>query len=213
MRDAENLERLERMSIAFVSEGEVSRTDMRRAIYTERVENTFTKTRREFSLRSAIFRIWCDTIDGMIVSNFDRVMFNIGFFFMTIGLLCSFLWVFFFAGFVTYGTIFPLIELIKRTNFPLEGNVELAFYLTCVHLFLMVFLLSLSPAVYRFQSTRHDVIDIKGFPGIFYDVMVVKEIHKRFVKEIDKREIHRVLDYRFGNDIALYIKSFIDDSS
>jgi hypothetical protein len=213
VEDYVQLERLSQSLMAIDNSNNNARSEIRRVVLNEHVDSTFSRTRKEFSLRSAIFRTWIDSVEGVIVSWDDLLLFYLGFFFMIIGILCTIAWAFSFTGFVVYGILYPIIEIIQRSFSPMDGALLLPFYLTIVYISLLLVLVMLLPSVYRFQSTRHDIVDVKGFPGVFYDVCVVREIHKRFVAEIDKREIERVLDYRFGRDIMMLIKSYNNEDS
>jgi hypothetical protein len=62
----------------------------------------------------------------------------------------------------------------------------------------------------KFKSYQINTVNIKNFPSIFYCIDVVKEINKRFIKENTKREIDKMLNYKFGEDIERLINSFID---
>lgn len=87
----------------------------------------------------------------------------------------------------------------------------LSYYLTICYISLLVLLLILLPPVLKFKSYQINTVNIKDFPENFYCIDVIKEINKRFIKENNKREIDKMLNYKFGEDIERLINSFIDE--
>lgn len=113
-----------------------------------------------------------------------------------------------FAVFVVYGCVYPLARMF--TAFSNQNPVELlAVTLTVIYMALLVCLFLLCPFVWRYHTFRSDIVSLNGFPQDFYSVVVVKELHRRFVTHIDLVMIERALDYAFGIDIARYILEFV----
>ena len=128
---------------------------------------------------------------------------------MVIGLLCVILFIPVFLVFVCYAMIYPIIQL----SVSLAKNTaisSLSYALTLIYISLLVLLMCLGPVVYKFQSLRVDIVDIKHFPGIFYEISTIRELHKRFVHDIDTKAVDKWLDIRFGRDMVREIKSYID---
>lgn len=133
-------------------------------------------------------------------------MLCIGLSFMVIGLICTILFIPSFITFAIYGFLYPILKL----SF-MEGSLPLLpVILTVAYLVLLAMLGVLAPFVYRFQSLRADIVDVKGFPGIFYaDVSVIRELHLRFNRDIDAKAMEIFLDAKFGRDILREIKSYV----
>ena len=132
----------------------------------------------------------------------------LGMAFMGVGLLCAALFVPVFVVFVVYALLYPIIQLCVHLAAGRAISV-LAYTLTVVYLFLLSLLAVLSPFVYRFQSLRVDIIDVKHFPGVFYEMPTLRELHRRFVLEIDRRTVDTYMDAKFGRDMVREIYSYV----
>jgi hypothetical protein len=127
------------------------------------------------------------------------VMFYSGMVFMSLGLCNALLFIPAFCLFITYGALYPIIQLIaflSLSSSSSESNL-LSLILTSAYVFFLILLLLLAPLVSQFQLFRTDVVDLKEFPIEFYHPAVVKEIHRRFNAELDRKafEDRYVEDY------------------
>ena len=146
----------------------------------------------------------------------DRVMFYSGMTFMWIGLVSAALWTPTFIACALYGGLYPIIQLGVHLSRPgeeglLATSALLQHALSLVYICLLLVLLSLLPLVYRFQLFRTDLVDMKNFPRAFYDPCVVRELHRRFNAEVDRRAFERFLDIKLGDDMIRYIKGYVDN--
>lgn len=144
--------------------------------------------------------------EGLILV--DRVIMALGMVFMTVGLLCAALFAPVFIVFVFYALVYPIIQLSVHLAAG-RGVSLLAYTLTLVYIFLLSVLAALAPFVYRFQSLRVDVIDIRHFPGVFYELPTLRELHRRFVLEVDRRIVATYMDAKFGRDMVREIYSYV----
>lgn len=141
------------------------------------------------------------------------VMFYCGMFFMFIGLCNALLFIPAFCLFITYGTLYPIIQLIaflSISSSSSESNL-LSIILTSVYLFFLGLLLLLAPLVSQFQLFRTDIVDLKEFPIEFYQPVVVKEIHRRFNAELDRRHFEDFIIGKLGHDMLRYIQEYVED--
>lgn len=109
----------------------------------------------------------------------DKLIVAFGMGLMLVGLLCMALFIPVFLAFVVYAVLYPLIQLVVQLRGGgLSGT--LAVILTLIHFVLLLLLAALAPLIYSFQSLRIDIIDIKNFPGLFYEKHTIQELHKRY---------------------------------
>lgn len=116
-------------------------------------------------------------------------------------------WIPSFVLFVLYGIIYPIIKLCQFY----EDGTLLSIYLSLIYCFCIVLLIGLLPSVLRYQSRILDIVDVSRLPNNFYQVCVVKEIHRRFVTHIDRKIVFHHLEQRCGIDIARYIFEFLEN--
>ena len=150
-------------------------------------------------------------------------------------LLVALAWVPTTAAFLAYGAVYPFIPLAagrctssssggggsqdtaagtnSSTGYADAGHHELQCALTGIYLGTVCLLCCLAPAVYRFQLLWADLVDVKGFPPLFYQHAreggVVAELWTRYRKAVDKRALERVLDARLGSQLSCYARKFI----
>jgi hypothetical protein len=180
------------------------------------------KLQKQLADRSAIFMtLFTEAPEGQaqgaregVVG--DAALFYTGMVFMFIGILSTVLWVPTFLACAVYGGLYPVIQLGLHLGGPnaqeLLGHSHLLQHaLSLVYILLILLLGCMVPFVYRFQLFRTDLVDLKNFPGVFYDVRVVRELHRRFIADVEKQRFERFLDNRFGDDIMKYIKGYIEN--
>jgi hypothetical protein len=190
-----------------------ARSRLRRALLTQGLEARLEGVKQTLARRSALFRMLFYSQHGDVTVAFtcaDKLMCAIGIACMVVGLLCIALFVPVFLVFVCYAMAYPVIQLVYHfvQSNPISG---VAFALTVIYVALLVLLVLLGPVVYSFQSLRVDIIDIKHFPGIFYEKPTIQELHNRFVRDIDTRAVEKYMDAKFGRDMVGEIKSFLVD--
>lgn len=175
---------------------------------------------RQLANRSAIFMtLFMDAPEeprGGEGMSGDAALFYTGMVFMFVGLISTILWVPTFLACAVYGGLYPAIQLGVHLSGPnaqefLGHEHLLQHALSLVYIILMLLLGCMLPLVYRFQLFRTDIVDLKNFPGVFYDVRVVREVHRRFIADVEKQKVEEFLDSKFGVDIMKYIKGYVDN--
>lgn len=137
----------------------------------------------ELAKRSALFRILLYSEHADITPLFavsDKCLVAVGVVLMVVGLLCMLLFAPVFLLFVSYAVLFPLIQLGLHISNGTLVVTSLSSVLSIVYSASMLALCMLAPVVYSFQSLRIDIIDIRHFPGIFYELPTLKELHRRY---------------------------------
>lgn len=194
-----------------------ARSAVRSAHVNYAMQSRYVRLKRELSKRSAIFyalfsQTEAETRDADTSLRIKkRILFYVGMVFMWIGMIAFVLLVPCFLASTVLGVLFPVIQLLRGVI--TEGVSSITFvsiFLTIAYSCLILGLLLLIPFVGEFQLFRTDVVNLTGFPPIFYEVATVKEIHSRFVQEVDSRILDKNLDNWFGMDVALLIKSFVE---
>jgi len=113
----------------------------------------------------------------------------------------GFFWVLVTICHVVYGVFFPFFQLGHCFNSDFN-DVKIQCTLTFGNLFFFVILLILCPFVYKFQILQYaDLMNIRGFPSVFYSTSILEEIKSRY-------EIIDLLIEHFG-DVAQDIMSFL----
>jgi hypothetical protein len=156
---------------------------------------------RELVKRSALFRILLYSEHADVTGAFgllDRFIVFLGICFMLFGLLCLALFVPIFLVFVCYAVLYPIIQscvYLTSSNSSIGGEQVsmLAYTLSIIYISLLFLLCLLAPRVYSFQSLRIDIMEIKNFPGIFYELPTLRELHKRYLYILINTTIHQYL--------------------
>lgn len=211
-----------------------ARQTIRQSALQNSISNIWKRTRRDLALRSALFyRLeisqnpsFRQPIQGTEQANerqelINRIyqypfMFYSGMFFMIIGLVNGLLFIPAFFLFIIYGSLYPIIHLIttlSSSSFSSSSPEShlLSIILTSTYIFLLILLCLLIPAVSQFQLFRTDIVDLKEFPIEFYHPVVVKEIHRRFNAELDRKAFEDLLETRLGQDMLRYIRDYVED--
>ena len=172
----------------------------------------FARCKRELSRRSAIFYMLfaeqSNEDDPDLVCTMT-VLFYTGMVFMWIGLIATAILIPCFFSATILGVLFPIIQLLRGAASGSDLTI-VSVFLTVAYCCLILAMLGLAPFVGEFQLFRTDIVDLTGFPPIFYEIETIKHLHSRFVKEIDDRLLDKTLDSLFGMDVALHIKSYVD---
>jgi hypothetical protein len=109
----------------------------------------------------------------------------------------------------------PMAHSIQSSNSspstPSPPLPLLSLILTSAYVFFLILLVLLAPLVSQFQLFRTDVVDLKEFPIEFYHPAVVKEIHRRFNAELDRKAFEDRLETRLGIDMLRYIQGYVED--
>jgi uncharacterized membrane protein len=126
---------------------------------------------------------------------------------MIIGLLCFAALVPVFFVFVGYGAIFPILQLAQKGFDPSQTGL-LPFVLTLSYIAIIVTLVCLIPAIHSFHSMRVDLVDLKGFPSVFYETPTLKELHYRFNKAVCMHYLEKSINQRLGSDVLRQIQQF-----
>ena len=181
------------------------------------MQSRYGRLKRELSKRSAIFyelftETQAQTRDENTTLHIQKmILFYVGMVFMWIGLVATALLIPCFLASTVLGVLFPIIQLLRGVATSSVASITfVSIFLTVTYSCLILGLLSLIPYVGEFQLFRTDVINLTGFPPIFYEIATVKQIHYRFVREFDARLLEKTLDTLFGVDVSLLIKSFVD---
>merc|ERR1711937_10187 len=76
-------------------------------------------------------------------------------------------------------------------------------------------MLCLAPAIHTFNRMCTDIVPLTGssLPPVFFDTMVVKRLENVYQAELTWQHLDTVLDYLFGMDVTLIIKSFCDSGT
>jgi hypothetical protein len=214
-----------------------ARQTIRQSSLQNSLSNIWRRTRRDLASRSALFyrlelsqnpsfHLHNQTLptddarnerEQLLQQIYEYpLMFYCGMFFMFVGLINGLLFVPAFFLFLSYGTLYPIIQLVYTlstdTASASDSSHLLAIVLTSVYLFLIALLFLLSPSVSQFQLFRTDIVDLKDFPSVFYHpTAVVREIHRRFNAEIDRRDFEDQLETRLGLDMLREIRGYLDD--
>jgi hypothetical protein len=216
-----------------------ARQTIRQSSLQNSLSNIWRRTRRDLASRSALFyRLELsqnpsfhlhnqtlpttdDTAPNERQQLLQRIyqyplMFYSGMFFMFLGLVNGLLFIPSFFLFLSYGTLYPIIQLIwtlaTDSAALTDSSHLLSLVLTSVYLFLITLLLLLSPAVSQFQLFRTDIVDLKEFPAVFYHpTAVVREIHRRFNAERDRRDFEDYLETRLGLDMLREVRGYVED--
>lgn len=192
-----------------------ARAAVRNAHVNYAMQSQYARLKRKLSKRSSIFyELFTDNPDAgdYNTSHLTKAtLFYVGMVFMWVGLIAVVMLVPCFLLSSVLGVLFPIIQLIRSLSTSPASSISfVAFFLTVAYSCLIVLLLCMIPLVGEFQLFRTDIVDLKGFPPIFYEVDTVRELHQRFVREVDARLFEKALDTWFGVDIALHIKSYAD---
>ena len=116
--------------------------------------------------------------------------------------------------FVCYSFVFPLTQLPQCFDADNQGErlllpCTLSFgYFSC-----LLCLLALAPLVSRFQLTRADLRNSKGFPEAFYDEGVIRDIYKRYLAALARVDVSRALRSKVGRYNAMEIISYLDEET
>lgn len=194
-----------------------ARTAVRSAHVNHAMQSRYGRLKRELSKRSAIFyELFTETQAQARDTNTTlrvkkMILFYVGMVFMWIGLIAAALLVPCFLASTVLGVLFPIIQLLRGVITASVSNISfVSIFLTVTYSCLILGLLTLIPYVGEFQLFRTDVINLTGFPPIFYELATIKQLHYRFVREIDARLLEKTLDTLFGVDVALLTKSFLE---
>ena len=120
--------------------------------------------------------------------------------------------------FLGYGTVYPLLQPFIISQVARAGNGHpdpdshpppLSLALSALYACLTLVLLMLTPAVYRFQRVRVDVVGVRGLPASFYSAAAVRmvrircEVAVQAAHTISKRRAGHVPLLRFGDDCTV----------
>ena len=99
---------------------------------------------------------------------------------LALGVVCGIAFVPAIASFVVYSCLLPCIQLLRTVE---EGGDSyiLPRFLTAVYLFCLAMAAVLSPAVYSFQTSLKDIVDVTNMPAVFYNNPSVRgEVSRRY---------------------------------
>eukprot|EP00603_Paraphysomonas_imperforata_P004585 CAMPEP_0114422778 /NCGR_PEP_ID=MMETSP0103-20121206/5792_1 /TAXON_ID=37642 ORGANISM="Paraphysomonas imperforata, Strain PA2" /NCGR_SAMPLE_ID=MMETSP0103 /ASSEMBLY_ACC=CAM_ASM_000201 /LENGTH=722 /DNA_ID=CAMNT_0001591387 /DNA_START=161 /DNA_END=2329 /DNA_ORIENTATION=+ len=188
-----------------------ARAAVRSAHVNHAMQSRFGRMKRELSKRSAIFyELFTETGRTTTTTLTKKILFYVGMLFMWIGLVSTAILVPCFLLSTVLGVLFPIIQLLRGLIVANGSITFVSFFLTVAYSILIFALLCMIPLVGEFQLFRTDVVDLTGFPPIFYEIDTIRELHRRFELEIDDRLLEKTLDTFFGMDVALVIKSFLE---
>lgn len=207
-----------------------ARQTIRQSALQNSLSNIWKKTRRDLALRSALFyRLEISQNPSFrqplqpneqpndrqeLINRIYQypLMFYSGMCFMTVGLINGLLFIPSFFLFITYGSLYPIIHLITTLSSSTSSDTHLlSIILTAAYIFFIFLLILLAPAVSQFQLFRTDIVDLKEFPIEFYHPAVVKEIHRRFNAELDRKAFEDQIETRLGQDMLRYIRGYVED--
>jgi hypothetical protein len=126
---------------------------------------------------------------------------------MFIGLLCFAALIPVFFVFVGYGAIFPILQLAQKGFDPSQAGL-LPYVLTLCYIAIIVLLACLVPAIHSFHAMRIDLVDLKGFPAVFYETATLRELHYRFNKAVCMQALERTINRRLGQDVLRLIQQY-----
>lgn len=209
-------------ALAGAADDSAARAAVRSAHINFAMHSRYGRLKKQLSKRSAIFyQLFTDTQANQIVHGDSpalvvkkKLLFYVGMVFMWIGLVAFALLVPCFLASTVLGVLFPVIQLLRGVISEGAAHISVvSVFLTATYCCLILVLLSLIPLVGEFQLFRTDVVNLTNFPPIFYEIDTIKELHKRFVHEVDDRLLDKTLDQLFGADVALLTKSFLEPST
>lgn len=119
-----------------------------------------------------------------------------------LGVLCAVFFVPVMASFVVYSCVLPCVQLLRTAGVQ-DDHFVLPRVLTTIYMLCLATAAVLTPAVYDFQTSLKDIVDVTNMPAAFYNSAAIRgEISRRYVAAKARASLEAVLDSKLTRNIT-----------